>query len=480
MAVQLNPNMKLRGLSATLKKEANETLWRRGDIVGFLLDTTQMGMYYEITKSTALVHVVLSSRRLGKSFLLSTLCVAKAMQKEHQLIKFITGTQRNARDIILPIFRQVLSSCPEDLKPEWRVHENRWKFPNGSEIALYGVDSTGGDDIRGQAADFYVVDEAGFIPKLDVLVKEILNPMIIERNGRGVLSSTPPRSQTHPFVPFIVKAEKEGTLTKRTIYDCPRFTEKMIRSFEDEAGGKDSDVFKREYECKMVFLSEDSVIPEFTEDLQKEIVYSGKQVLNYVPDRYVALDVGFSDATGILFAYYNFTEAILYIEKEYCETGNNTEEIASAVTKMERELWGGMPPTKRVSDTDLRLIKDLRDLHGLRFVPTQKDQKEAQINNLRILLAQKRIKIHESCKDLIMQLRYGQWKTTSTGRRDYARSAELGHLDLIDALLYLVRNVNFNRNPIPDPQVDPHSYWYTPESQRMSNMAKKLVKAFRR
>jgi hypothetical protein len=380
---------------------------------------------------------------------------------------------------VLPLFREILSTCPDDLRPEWRVHENRYKFSNGSEILLHGVDSTGGDDLRGQAADFWVIDEAGFISKLEVLVREILNPMIIQRGGRGLLSSTPPRSSSHDFVRFLAKAEKDKALTKRTIYDCKRFTPKMIEAFEAEAGGRDSEIFRREYLCELIFLNEDSVIPEFTEELKSEIVYRGKQVLNFVPDRYVALDPGFADNTAILFGYYNYPEATLYIEREYCESGNNTEEIASAIHTAERELWGSLPPTKRVSDIDLRLIKDLKDMHGLKFVPTQKDNKEAQINQLRIFLKQKRIRIHESCVNLLTQLRYSQWKVSASGRRDYARSAELGHSDLIDALLYLIRNVNFNRNPIADPAIDPHSYWYVPENKHKSANARKLAKAFR-
>ena len=167
------------------------------------------------------------------------------------------------------------------------------------------------------------------------------------------------------------------------------------------------------------------------------------------------------------------------MEREYRATGNSTSEIAAAIKAGEKELWGGIPPTKRVSDVDLRLIKDLRDLHGLRFQATEKDQKEAQINNLRILIQQGRIKIHESCVNLAVQLQYGRWKTSASGRRDYQRSVELGHLDLIDALIYLVRNINFRKNPLPDDLVDLHSYWYQPNHKRQSKNARTLAKVFR-
>jgi len=247
----LNPNLreKLKGHKAAIQKNASDILWNRGDIRGFLLDRTQQGMLLEFEKSKSLVHVMLCSRRLGKTYMLVTHAVETALKSPNLQLKYITDTQRNARDMALPIFREVLANCPADIKPEWRVHENRWKFTNGSEISLYGVDATGGDGLRGQACDGFWVDEAGFVDKLDVLVTEILYPMIIQREARGVLSSTPPRNMDHPFISFVAQAEKNKAVTKRTIYDCPRFTPKMIDLFTESAGGKDSETFRREYLC---------------------------------------------------------------------------------------------------------------------------------------------------------------------------------------------------------------------------------------
>lgn len=436
-------------------------------------------MLREVDKSTDLVHVILCSRRLGKSWMLIVNALESALRKPNQQLKYLTSTQRAARDIVLPLFREILVTCPDDLRPEWRVHENRWKFSNGSEIALYGVDATGGDDLRGQACDGFWVDEAGFIDKLDVLITEILAPMSIQRGSRGVLSTTPPKSLDHPFALFAAKAEKSKAITKRTIYDCPRFTEKMIDLFAESAGGKDSEVFRREYLCEMIASSENSVIPEFNDTLAASAVYEDYQDIGYVPDYYVALDPGYSDNAAILFAFYDFRQATVVIQREFVAPGKNTQEIAGIIESYEKELWKGHKPLKRVSDTDLRLIEDLRVMHGLKFTKTAKDNKEAQINMLRIMLTQGRIKIHKSCVNLIMQLKYAQWKVSASGVRDFKRSAELGHADAIDALIYLVRNVNKNKNPIPDDYVDPHRFG-SPETgrRRLTKNAKALASVF--
>jgi hypothetical protein len=478
----LNPNLreKLKGHKATIQKTASEILWKRGDIRGFLLDRTQREMLAEYERGKSLIHIMLCSRRLGKTYMLVTHAIETALKSPNMQLKYITDTQRNARDMALPIFREVLTSCPAEIKPDWSVHGNRWLFKNGSEIAMYGVDATGGDGLRGQACDGFWVDEAGFVDRLDVLVTEVLSPMIIQRGARGILSSTPPRNMDHPFISFVAQAEKNKALTKRTIYDCPRFTPKMIDLFIESAGGVDSEAFRREYLCEMVAVSDLQVVPEATETRLASMIYSTEPNLGYLPDCYVALDPGYADKAAILYGYYDFLNATIVIQREFVVPGQNTAQLANNIRKTEEELWSGRPPLKRVSDVDLRLIEDLRVLHGIRFQKTEKDDKEAQINLLRVLVEQGKIKIHESCVELLAQLKYAQWKVSASGRRDFKRTPELGHCDAIDALIYLIRNINRHRNPMPDIPVDPHSYSYDPRVKKLKTKnAKTLATIFR-
>jgi hypothetical protein len=104
-------------------------------------------------------------------------------------------------------------------------------------------------------------------------------------------------------------------------------------------------------------------------------------------------------------------------------------------------------PYKRVSDNNLTLINDLQRMHGLLFRPTRKDDADAALNNMRILIASKQIIINPRCKILISHLNAGIWDKSKT---KFARSAlKFGHFDAIDSLKYMVRNVNFQANPFP-------------------------------
>jgi hypothetical protein len=88
---------------------------------------------------------------------------------------------------------------------------------------------------------------------------------------------------------------------------------------------------------------------------------------------------------------------------------------------------------------------------------TAKDNKEAQINELKIRVKQNKIFIHPRCENLLYHLKSAKWKLKRDGTRDgFERLKDVkeknlrgGHADLLDALIYLVRNVSTLKNPYP-------------------------------
>lgn len=68
------------------------------------------------------------------------------------------------------------------------------------------------------------------------------------------------------------------------------------------------------------------------------------------------------------------------------------------------------------------------------------------VNEVRIWVAAGRVKIHPRCKQLIGCLRYGIWDNKRT---QFARSGAYGHFDALAALVYLIRNIDINSNPVP-------------------------------
>ncbi len=106
-----------------------------------------------------------------------------------------------------------------------------------------------------------------------------------------------------------------------------------------------------------------------------------------------------------------------------------------------------------------------------------RDNKEAQINQLNIMVGNNQILIDPRCKTLIMQLKYGVWNKQ---RSEFARTKELGHSDAIDALLYLLRNVKRNRNPVPGEHYSSATHanhgWQDPYQTSSWDVLKKVLK----
>ena len=460
-------------------KKVRDELWMRGEILPLLLDQNQHAMVNEFLTSNKILHFFLCSRRLGKTYTLCALAVRQALSKPYARIKIISGTKEAVREFILPNMNQVLREAPKGVAPEYKVHESKFIFPNGSEIKLFGVDKDP-DAMRGQGADMAIFDEACFIDNLNYTIQNVINPMIIESGGRILLASTPPIDPEHDSLAYIEKCRRERTLTVRTVYDCPRFSKKQIAQFIEVAGGVENEVCQREYLCKIVLSKDSTVIPEFNEITMKDLVVNTIPRRPYLTDKYVSLDPGMADNAAILYGLYDFESATLYIQREHVAKGNNTEELAARIKVDEHELWNGLKPRKRVSDTDLRLIEDLRVLHRLQFQKAEKRDKEVRINALRIAFKNSRIKIHKSCTNLIAQLQSGRWKVSSSGKREFRRSEELGHLDAIDALLYMWQSINFYHNPIPEEKVMYEHASYTGRRNASNNKTQQALKsAFR-
>lgn len=433
------------------RKQAVAMLWHRG-VLTWKLDAVQHELYKCYTDSTYKTVVWSCSRRLGKSYALCVVAIEQCLKKANSTVKFIAPTAKHVKMIIKPLFREILKDCPKELRPEFRTADNVFRFPNGSEVQLAGTDNGHAEALRGGSSDLCVVDEAGFCDDLRYLVQSILIPTTTTTKGKIILSSTPPKSPDHDFVHYIKEAEYRGTFVKKTIYDNKRLTPDVIQDIVDELGGEESPEFRREYLCELIVDEEHSVVPEFNERMEKELV----QEWPTPPfrDLYVAGDIGFKDLTVFLFAYYDFKKDKLVIEDELVMSGKKmtTQYMAEELKRKEAALWTHpmtseqQTPYLRVCDNNLIVINDLQRLHGLNFIPTQKDDAQAALNNMRIMIAQKRIIINPRCKTLIYHLKNATW---AKNRKTFDRSPDAGHYDAVDALKYLVRNVYYSRNPYP-------------------------------
>lgn len=476
-----NQNVDLEKLARLNPTQAKEALWRKGVLV-WKLNTAQKKIYEVINdKSNEFKIPVFSlSRRIGKTWTLLVIAIEKAIQNPGITIHYVCPTAEMAKKILRDNVRQILEDCPTNLKPKYYKHDRMWEFPNGSKIQIEGADSGNAERLRGTATTLGIVDEAGFVSDLEYVVKDILLPQTLSTNGKIVLCSTPPKSLDHAFTDFLREAKKRESFVHLGIYDVldmikedPEHLRKHLNTdiIEElkKTTGADTVTWRREYLAELITDTTFAVIPEFNTELKKKLVTDDYKIPSKY-DAYVSMDPGFTDCTGILFAFYDFERARVVIQDEFLGKGSEitSDHIASVLKNKEVELWfdpdlGKVNTYMRISDNEPLLLNDLNRLHNLLFIPARKYDKESAINELRVKLSQEKIVINPKCVNLIHQIETATW---NKHRTSFVRSKD-GHFDLIDALIYLIRMIHWNKNPFTTQHYD-EAKFFNPNKKQVN------------
>lgn len=449
-------------MSSLTPEQAKRQLWNMGNL-DYLLKGNQKKIKKALLEDKNDITTILASRRFGKSYILCAWAIEECVKQKRAIVKYACPEKIMVSTIINPIINNIIEDAPDNLKPSWKEQRKVWEFPNGSEIQIAGTDKGHVEKLRGGYSQLCICDEAGFMTDLDYVVNSVMAPTTDTTNGRVILASTPNyKDPQHEFhTNFLAPLEASGNLIKFTIYESPMVdAEKIKKIIARYPGGVSNAKFRCEYLCEIAIDLEALVIPEFTPELEQLIVKETERPPYY--DSYTSGDPAFVDLTGVLFGYYDFDKATIVIEEEFVTNGATmtTEALAADIKNIEANLWIDpvsrlpKPPFMRVMDNNnLILINDLHRLHNLTFVATKKDNKEAQINQVRMMLSSKRIIIDPKCKNLLYHIKNAKW---DKNRKVFERlkdspdgSLRGGHADLLDALIYLVRNVIQSKNPYP-------------------------------
>lgn len=440
------------------KAEALAELWRRGQL-SWLLDKNQKELYRLFHDSEHRIQTWLLSRRSGKTRTLCVIAIEQCLRHPKSIVKFVSPTRLQVQTNVRPLIRELLESCPKDLRPEFKTQDFIYYFPNGSEFQLAGSEKKNIDNLRGGSAHIAIIDEAQDVSELDYAVQSVLMPTTLTTRGKLLLSGTPPKNPDHEFIGYIEDAMSKGILTVKTIYDNPRLTAEDIEHIVKEYPERERSVqFRREYLCELIKDETTAVIPEFTKELKEQIIKEWPRPPFF--DAYVSMDLGATDLTAVLFGYYDFRAAKLIIEDEieadFGKKDMNIGKLADLILEKEAALWTNVytnevkKPYMRVSDINPIVTQEIavQSQNRIFFTPTRKDEKDAAINNMRALLGAGKIIIHPRCKRLIQHLDNVKW-SSAKNREQFGRSKDNGHYDFVDALIYFTRMVSFGKNPYP-------------------------------
>lgn len=442
------------------KKQINDELWKRGILTHKMhaVQKEMFNIYINAEPQSTLVWLL--ARQSGKSYLLAIIALMHAIQNPNSIIKLLTDTKLHVQTIFEPLFTEILEDCPEDVKPEYLPSKFIYVFPNGSQIQMAGTDANNAERLRGQKSSLVLVDEAAFCNNLKYNVMSILFPTTTHTGGKIILASTPPEQADHEFIEFIEVAEQEKLITKKTLFDNPLLSDdKKNHIISRYHGGVNNINFRREYLCELIRDEAKTVIPEFDEELQNQIVMEYNKPPFYTP--YVSMDIGFKDLTVVLFGYYDFKADKLIIEDEIVKEGKDLklDKFSEEILAKEEQLWMNhltnelIKPEVRVSDIEYIVIGEINraSQNRLNFQAVKKapGYKLPLINQARVMLQNHKIVINPRCVVLQQHLKNARWKDSST-KDDFARSPGVGHYDAVDAFLYMIKSVNFSKNPYPN------------------------------
>jgi len=470
---ELASKFRRQSIENTLSPVEIEKYWRKADL-SYLFWPVQKKMAENLSSASTGIKLLNCSRRSRKTSTALTKATEFALKNNNALIRFAALTQKQVKNIIQPIMKRICEGAPSDLRPLWKGFDGKYYFPStGSELHIAGCNGGHEDDLLGNASDLCIVDEAQGIKRLKYVVDTVLMPQLLSTNGQFWILMTPPKTPVHECMEYVKEAQAANNYSEYSIYET-EYPADRIQKFCEKAGGPESTTWKSQYLCQFVVDTNYSIIPEWKDELAKDIV---PDEYTQFYKRYVGLDVGVKDLTAGIYGYYDFKRAALVILDETQMNGPQmtTEKLAAQIKAKEKELkFEGLQTPNRISDNALQLVQDLGSTYQLYFSTVRKTTLDAMINNLRVMVAAGRIIVSPRCKGLIGCLKYGVWNNKRDG---FDRSEELGHFDHLAALIYLALSIDQTTNPIPkDFGIEKANYFRDPRDKSQLTTTEKAIK----
>lgn len=494
--------------------EAVAELWRRGEAHRWLLDTHGPTGGQQAWREKFLASPPLSStvhnvgRQRGKSFHAIYIDLEAGSVIPDVQLRYCAKTKDSALGIVMPTFDFLVETMPAEMRPfpagsdkPWRkgLRETEWAFPLGGMLYLFGTDAQSFAKGRGPRTHILTFDEAGFYQDLES-VEAALLPSLQTTGGRALYPSTPAESVGHPYTRRIYAAMASGHYVTDTFWSNPRVNHEGVITAESQRLGMDretflkSTYFRREYLSEIVTDESRAAMPAWTKALADEVVGDWQRPPHW--DAYQAHDPGITgDPHASLFAWHDFerNEVVIEYELERRSAATTIATWTDGIKGVESELygvnaWNGKllgsadmqrqlqevpeylrdsittaaprQPYLRVGDNAQGVCREMSLTYGLAMWPTDKHDKAFHADQANQLLATRRVRIHRRCVRLLEQLFSTVWNKT---RSEWERT-DKDHGDLIDCLIYLLRNVRWNRDCRPK-----HVDSYAREVQRIQD-----------
>jgi len=203
--------------------------------------------------------ILLASRQVGKTTMLSIYALWVACFNEYQNIVIVANKEATAIEIFRRV-RLAYEELPNWLKPGVREYgKTSCEFENGSRIS---ISTTTGSAARGASINCLIVDEMGFVEPQSILEDfwRSVFPTISRSKKSKVLIASTPNGTDNLFHRLFSGAEKNenGFVYERVIWsDVPGRDEQWKLEQVKALGSMDS--FLQEFECQFLSTGDSSI-----------------------------------------------------------------------------------------------------------------------------------------------------------------------------------------------------------------------------
>ena len=443
------------------KDEVFKELFRRGKL-SFILYPHQRPIYDKIqsvltsNETHDNSHVLNISRQFGKSLTMFLVAVEFCLAKPFQTVVYVAPLKKQVVEIVTEnTYRVIFGHASKQQLPT--LKDSELVFSNGSRIRLAGTDNHNYESLRGGSAHLVILDEAGFMSNLTTGVIPTVLPMLKTTGGKIIYASTPPETLDHDYYEVLREHDENGNISTFTINDDKSLTERQLATIISACKGADTTLFKREYLCERIAESSQQVLPELTIEVATQLTLTDAKYkedpLHVYWHKYIIADWGGKDFTAIIFATYNYQTKKVIIEDQLNLTGSkiSSSRIAQEIKDKTFELWPDPAYRKNLHywcDSNNVLIQnDMNVTHGLPFVATSKGRlAEQMVQKVRDWVYDQRVLFAPAAEFTKLSCMSGWW---SKGKDKFAQSKIYGHYDHLAAVIYLIRNINVDLNPLP-------------------------------
>lgn len=319
-------------------------------------------------------------RRAGKTELARDQMKARLTIPNSRVV-YVAPTIQQARDIMWERVRN-------ELYQAGKINESRLEIElvNGSKLFLKGWEAI--ETLRGQQFDLIVLDEVAMMRNFQSNWQEIIRPTLTDTKGECMFISTP-KGFNHFYDLYNMEAKDSDFKSfHATTYDNPFIPAEEVDKAKLELT---DDRFAQEYLADFR-KSEGLVYKEF---LRSYHIFK-KDPQNTVKT-FGGLDFGFTNPCGAV-TIKKDKYAVYWVTDEWYKTNQTDAQIADYVSALR---WEECYPDPE-SPSGIEELKK-RNVN-VREVIKNKDSVRNGISTVRELFKANRLRIHESCQNLIWEL----------------------------------------------------------------------------